>query len=533
MPTLLTAKSARTEVVPHALIQLKPHQQAIVRCCTDIEARVYKTIGKNDADIADLPYAVMGAPVGCGKTFCILSMCLLDKFTQRKTSFWDFFSFKKHVTGATLVVVPSHLFHQWDTAIANFAGNDLVVHRFNGYPDVMNLNDIVSNIASGNMDAIAKLRNSDVFLVSSLYYQTVATTLLTADVTFRRLVFDEADSMREMINYASPATITWFVSASIRSIVGDDGDLRIGSDRGGTDAYHVPTTTLERNFVDCDVKFIESSFALPTITFKKHMCHSQDANRAVACMASVCDDATRQALYACDSSTVEINLLGHMSSKQVDEIGLMTIVRNGLRTKLDDVRRHAEEKLEQDEYPMKAVDLRKLMDEAAQLETKLGVLDAFAPSTEEANKTLLAKVDDVMGMIRADAGRKTMVFTHFPRVLYSLQVLLKADKIKFVDFEGGNQDAVAKSIKAYTHDDTVNVMLAHSAMFSCGTNLECTQHVIFLHRIPEAIRSQVIGRGQRPGRLGPLSVTDMLYESEAGASFLPFAQASIISVATT
>jgi hypothetical protein len=513
MPALLTAKSPRTEVVPHALIQLKPHQQAIVRCCMDIEARVYKSLGKTESD--ELPYAVMGAPVGCGKTFCILSMCLLDKFTQRKASFWDFFSFKKHVTGATLVVVPSHLFHQWDTAITVFAGSDLVVHRFNGYPDVMKLNDIVSNVASGNTEAIAKLRTSDVFLVSSLYYQSVATTLLTADVTFRRLVFDEADSMRGMISYASPATITWFVSASIRSIVGEDGGLRIGSDRDGADAYHVPTAALEKNFVDCSVEFIERSFALPTVAFEKHVCADGDVNRAVACMAGLFDEATRQALYACDTSTAEIALLGKLSSTQVDEIGFMVIVRDGWRSKLDEVRQHAEEKRAQDDYPMKAVDLRKLTDEAVRLEANLGALDALGAVTSKSNLTSFSKVDTVMQMIRDGGGRKTLVFTHFPRVLYALQRLLDQEKIKHVDFEAGSQDAVAKSIKAYTTDDKVNVLLAHSAMFSCGTNLECTQHIIFMHHIPDAIRSQVIGRGQRPGRVGPLLVTDMLYAGEA------------------
>jgi hypothetical protein len=464
------------------------------------------------------PYAVLGAPVGCGKTYCILSMCLHDKFTPRKTSFWDFFSFKKHVTGATLIVVPSHLFHQWDAAITRFAGDDLVVHRFNGYPDVMRLNDTVNNLVSGNLEVIGKLRSSDVFLVSSLYYQPVATTLLTADVTFRRLVFDEADSMQGMINYASPAAVTWFVSASIRSVVGDG--LRIGCDRASEEdsTYYVPVAALERNFVDCDVEFIKHGFALPTLTLHRHVCSKEGPNRAVACMAGVFDEATRRALYACDTNTVEVSLLGRSTPTPLDELGLAEAVREGWSSKLVEVRQHAEDKSAEEEHPKKGDELAKLRAEEARLVAGLEALDlemlSLVALEHGERSSHFTKVDAVMDVVRSAAGRKTLIFTEFPRVLYAIQTLLDREKIKYVDFEGGNQDAMARSIRAYAEGDAVNVMLAHSATFSCGTNLECTQHIIFMHRIPDAIRSQVIGRGQRPGRVGPLAVTDLRYADE-------------------
>ena len=193
MVVLLTSASPRVSV-SNLILPPKPHQEAIIKACLDVEDSIYTALIEKKKDIE--PFGVLAAPVGCGKTLCVLSMVLLDKQQIKKNSWWGKFKViftddLNTITGATLVVVPSHLYEQWDSAIAKFVEKGkLKVHKFRDYADVSKLY---------REDAEESMIGSDLFLVSSLYYQTVASLLLEIKVTFRRLVFDEADSLSNLI----------------------------------------------------------------------------------------------------------------------------------------------------------------------------------------------------------------------------------------------------------------------------------------------------------------------------------------------
>ena len=58
------------------------------------------------------------------------------------------------------------------------------------------------------------------------------------------------------------------------------------------------------------------------------------------------------------------------------------------------------------------------------------------------------------------------------------------------------------------------VLLADSSMYGCGMNFENTTDIIFIHKINPEMEKQVIGRAQRPGRVGVLNIHRLVHPNE-------------------
>jgi hypothetical protein len=456
-------------------------------------------------------------------------MCLNDKHAPpkvvkaRRRGFWDFWAKLrpgKRFTGATLVVVPSHLFQQWRVAIEQLAGDALLVHCFDKYEDVARLYD------EGQSGAL--LRAADIYLVSSLYYQTVAQTLVTSDVTFRRLVMDEADSMGPMINFAAPATVTWFVSATLDAAVAaasvasvasvpanassSDNGLRIGQH------YVVPATVMVANSVDCDPVFVRAAFALPDVDVRPPVVFDDAAFAAVAPLLAGGGDAgdrIARALFACDAREFLVaETRGHSCERT--ERGVAEALLRGWRSALETVDRRLSGN-DKHKPEVRAADAAM----ATKLRARVLALEDALP-LPESDATSFAKLAALTGICKRahETREKTLVFCEFPGLLTLLSTELMRDGVPHVDLErdGGTIAKMAAAFERYngvTDTDTDScVMLMHSGMFSCGVNLEATAHVVLTHRLIESLRTQVIGRAQRPGRSGSLAVTQLLYGAE-------------------
>jgi superfamily II DNA or RNA helicase len=554
--------------IPRAKVTLKPHQTAMVKRCLDIETNEYQNRDRDerrqkevqkrreienrrineeyrrqeeeekryhmtvefqerrnnrekekkelederaaeDADAPKLyPYGVMSAPVGCGKTFSILSLCLLDKYQGRKKALWEFLLPSKKQTGATLIVVPSHLFQQWDDAINEFVGDALNVHRFNNYSDTVRLFDQKNNM----------IHKADVFLVSALYYQALATALISMKIVFRRLIFDEADSLSRLINYTTPATFTWFVSASIQSLSGKNG-LKIGSEG----QFYVPIDVLLSNTVDCDPEFIRVSFNLPKTVEGVQICdeecdeddeRTKKRKRISKVIPKILQrERVRRAFFGCDPRSLEVEELGEFNNTTCgDELTLAVGLVRGWKSKLEHM--HAiETKTEEEESEIAT--LASNLEQLLQALTELDVdVDDGSEETEESDDRVFFKLDRLLRLCKAAGKKKTIVFTQFPRLLYDMMPYLDSSGVKYADLEGGGtMEKMDEYQKMYNKGDT-QLLLTHSNMFSCGMNLESTDHVVFVHDVCPALRQQVIGRAQRPGRNGHLLVTTLLYKAE-------------------
>lgn len=515
---MLTRSSPQVSVVPQAQLELKAHQKAMVQKCLDFEK-----------DAATFPYGVVNTPVGSGKTFVMLSLPLLDKHRPTTgNSVWSNIfgkeTSREKISGATMIVVPSHLFSQWQDAIKKFLGSadgpsGLKVKAFSKYADVINIYQ--------KKDA---LRDADVFLVSSLYFNAVATSIKTMEINIRRIVFDELDNMAEMVKEMPAASFYWFVSATIGSMLKEDhtGHVNMGD-------KPMLLAKLLTNQIRVDTDFIREGFSLPAIQNEAIIV----PNMPVKAFSAIANHVYRKfnegkeardqikldmgivsALNACDGKTAflsakyaditpaptknDAHLFEQIKKAWSDAATKMEDTLTDMKKSLDD------EGFEREEDSIrrmeKHLDILKLHNEGAGL-WEPGPTDLGADERPKMKRLYLLLQELVK------QGRKIILFSEYPRVYNEITDFMKAKSIGYTDLDAGNEKAMGQAIAKYKEGDA-SVLLLYSAMFSCGTNLENTTDIILLHKVDKHIEDQIIGRGQRPGRTGPLRVFRLLHENE-------------------
>jgi len=110
--------------------------------------------------------------------------------------------------------------------------------------------------------------------------------------------------------------------------------------------------------------------------------------------------------------------------------------------------------------------------------------------------------------------RRVLVFANHAETLKQAEAELVKERIKYFSLIGTvtQLNNVVSSFETHPGDC---VLLVNSGVYCAGLNLQFSTHIVYLHDIiNEAIRAQIIGRGQRVGRTNNLSVHFLLYKSE-------------------
>lgn len=98
-----------------------------------------------------------------------------------------------------------------------------------------------------------------------------------------------------------------------------------------------------------------------------------------------------------------------------------------------------------------------------------------------------------------------MSFNHITEVLEKLNIRYAYLK--------GNENQIKKTIERYKEED-LNVLLVNGRNYGSGLNLENTSDIIMFHKVDSEVEKQIIGRGQRFGRVNALNVWYLLHENE-------------------
>ena len=190
-------------------LKLYPHQLTMLHRVEEIEKSFGDEIG----------YGILADQPGAGKTFTILSMILNDK---RKNPDLNLINF---------IVCPQNIFEQWAQSVIRFS-DELTVKKITyqdmiDYETLFDINTVINKITHQKM--IKSRKYYDIYLIpSTLYHPMVATIeanvvkdkngnvfkLYDNDVMFRRIIFDEIDTIANLLVHAIPTERTWFVSAS-------------------------------------------------------------------------------------------------------------------------------------------------------------------------------------------------------------------------------------------------------------------------------------------------------------------------------
>ena len=609
---LLDASSPRLRPAG-ALMELWPHQQAMLARCAEVESRLLAQAGAAQAGAAQAgTTAVLADPPGSGKTFVMLGLTLLDREARRG--------------GFDVFVVPQNILVQWQQAVRMFSPT-LVCATFTRYADV----------ASGRVGE--RLLNADLALATPLCFNALAEAMESEGLRARRVVMDEADNGCDaLIRRSAPCDVRWIVSASVlNDSVIDEGKRALLSyakqpvrsrlevmassrmcqdpSRTRDDDGAVPPGRM----VLCDAGFVAASVVLPEPVLLQVRCGSRELDL----MRGLLNDDEDRAAMALDFSALALKHVGRVAADEAEALALLVedrlLCEEAESERLVDLAREAsaleakEERTETEECHLgmlmaraetslaergkhqRAVALVRArlrdrdaclicfsdfadalrgedravthccsnsfcsgcLDEwlergRAKANARLGPVahscpicraallpadcvvirgsgdsdrDGKPPAAIKKHPKVLGKLDAIRLLLTegGGCGSDTIVFSDHGQLFRRVLALVADLGLDCVELDGGNVAEIEAALRRYKGERSEaalsgprrrRVLLASSMLHGCGLNLENTTDVILVHKLQPDLRSQVIGRAQRPGRTGALRVHQLLFDNE-------------------
>lgn len=109
---------------------------------------------------------------------------------------------------------------------------------------------------------------------------------------------------------------------------------------------------------------------------------------------------------------------------------------------------------------------------------------------------------------------KVLIFANFDETIQNIKTLLDENNIHYWKL-GGTHKEITNTVEQFTSCQNTCVMIINSMKHCSGLNLQTATDLIFAHKIIDKnVETQVIGRGQRLGRINQLRVHFMFYENE-------------------
>jgi SNF2-related domain len=506
----LTVSSPRHAAPPEAAVELWAHQEAMIACCLHIETNPRNATitirniqryqdKKGIPTFSPTPIGVMSDPPGSGKTYAILSLIALKRASDARTN---------------LIVVPQNIYTQWELAIKKIypPSTSPIKSLFcNNYATIASL--------YGNAGA-AKLAAYDIVLLNDVYAETILTTINDTGVKINRLIIDEIDSIQDRMYTPIPCKQIWLVSASFEYNKG----RHVGP-------YYIAPEDIESITCRCSPEFVAQALKFEDPIVETITCQDTD----IQLFAGFAPDEAIVGLNTGDARAL-IKFMGKdYPPKKYTTFQLAEIYFEDLKKEIAKLEGEiaALEPYEAiiaapDEYtdeevadaqtkvsglPADRVHLNILR---VRLEDVEGRLAAYQPPDETKTKT--AAFEDICRRIEGISGSKWLIVNDNAQALYDIGHTLTSKSIPFVMLDGGSTAAIHKAIRDYK--STVRVMLLNSTIEAAGLNLENTTHLVFMHAVRGRMVEQIVGRAQRYGRVGPLTIIGLFNENESATLHL-------------
>ena len=148
------------------------------------------------------------------------------------------------------------------------------------------------------------------------------------------------------------------------------------------------------------------------------------------------------------------------------------------------------------------------------------VSDEFKDITKEIKKTkqLISKMDNLKIIFKKSLKNpefKMLIFSDYDNSFADIETLLIDFNIKYSKVMG-HFNSVTKILDSYKSykEDSIKVLLLNANYCASGINLENSTDIVLYHSMNTDKTTQIIGRGQRPGRTQPLNVWKLCYDNE-------------------
>lgn len=212
----LDESSPIMDVVKPTKIKLKLHQKTLLYACHQFENSNIDLSDANSNIHITTRVGIIGDKVGSGKSYVILSLVLNDDMTKLEHPMLVTKTYadnnivvstveNKHIINVNVLVIPHNLIQQWSNYIQAFSNNirTLFVTKSSHYVSLRNTN----------------FESYDLIVISSTFYNRVASFMNEENITVRRVFYDEVDN----INIPSCEKISsyfyWFITASYGNLL--------------------------------------------------------------------------------------------------------------------------------------------------------------------------------------------------------------------------------------------------------------------------------------------------------------------------
>jgi len=650
--TILSPDSTRAEQPINIKTQLKQHQLAMIEYCKNLEKtggnpiRVVSEEGTDNEHEYEVStnIGVVGDIVGSGKTLSILGLIssTLDtplnnnELNQSKNHNHRIFRAKcikepnKIIDelNISLVVVPHTIFKQWSKTLSEETDlkflpinskktfEKIEEYYIKDYVDSLdhepNTNEEGNVMVPHSWKWNGKsLETYDILLVSSTFYTKFVSLIYGRcdymSIKFKRVIFDEADSIKIIGGYLPKNSFVWYVSSTYRAIFNPHGKrmwinsageisenlsyasgftqritingmINKGFLRNEVERIsNIPDMFLKHLIVKNQNEFISQAFNLeqPIETLIKckmplslqvlsnvasqeilAFINGGDIQGAVESLncdkvseSGLIDAVTKDLQNSLENKYIELEMKSKMnwSSEQAKKESLAKIQLkiNELKMKISNIKEKLEDSTHcnicfntEMECPtivpccnskfcfecvttwlvksnscafcrakMSPSNLI-VIDDSAEIENTEKELDKM----ETLKALIMRRIDETSSQ---STGLKMLIFTEYSRTFDKMAKILDFAGVKYAKVIGSG-NVINKKVMDYKSngDDKIDCLLLNAEHCASGLNLENTTDIIITHKMSTEKTTQIIGRGQRPGRIGRLNVWKLYYETE-------------------
>lgn len=140
-------------------------------------------------------------------------------------------------------------------------------------------------------------------------------------------------------------------------------------------------------------------------------------------------------------------------------------------------------------------------------------------SKKKKKEELVDKLDNLTKLIENQIKNpkfKMLIFSEYNSSFEPIETILKEFNINYSNVMG-TTNTINKTIRLYKDfesPDKIDVLLLNANYCANGMNLENSSDIVLYHSMNKDRTTQIIGRGQRPGRVETLNVWHLCYENE-------------------
>jgi hypothetical protein len=519
---------------------LKPHQEALL----------YRALELDEQNAgSSLPFGVLSDKPGSGKTFVVLAMIYYAKKI-----------FKSQ--GSNIIVVPHNIYSQWVDSIDSFLGRTLT------YKCLLEYNEITALFT--NTELLSKY---DIIITTPLNYGVFASSVNSIGAHVRRVFFDEADTMKNLLVDAVKSKFTWFISASIQRVF-DANTLKakIG-------IYDLYLPELFKNECYCKNSFIDAVIKLEKPHTEVFVCRDFYLDNI---LIHILDPEQLKSLNAHDYTEIRQDCDGFPVKNTKDIVRQMYIYSKQVVNEQDELSKDLEKKLKfpnRQEHSRTVETYNKVQERKNKylnihMQIKMLVeknnicIECWEPVIKEQSPIDIyrAECNDIMcqscwerieekykcvgckiphlkinykpeefditsKMVKENlknklnkfvildkiielTGTKVLIYTKYRGLSNYLKNLSYKLNFEYGELNGGNIKQIDGILKEFKSNPNMKILLIDDSYFGVGLNIEYATDFIFIHKTEPEIESQLIGRAQRFGRTEKLNIWKLLYPNE-------------------